>query len=360
MRVKQTFKAITLAIIIIGTVSCSSPTKEYKFNFNVSTNDAIKTWPRGTDTAYYRFLGDIYGEDNLAVVKQKQESTLNKIWQFITGNATEPSVNLKRPQAVVGDHNNNLYISDVSHQGIFVFDTQKGTMKIWKKATSKYNFISPIGLALGADNELLVADSELGQVIRLDLDGNPIGVIDHPSLKRPTGVARSPLSGEIYVSDTQQDNIKVFNQQGELLRVFGRSGEGELEFNAPTFLAWHVKGLLVSDTLNARVQLISLDNDTETFLHSYGHRGMRLGNLSRPKGVSSDSNGNIYIIESYFDHLLVYNEQAQFLLPLGGTGYGAGEFYLPSGIWVDKQDKVYIADMMNGRVSVFQFLGSKL
>jgi len=47
------------------------------------------------------------------------------------------------------------------------------------------------------------------------------------------------------------------------------------------------------------------------------------------------------------------------LMPLGGTGKNIGQFYLPSGVWVDKNDKIYVADMFNGRVEVFQFLGDK-
>jgi hypothetical protein len=44
-------------------------------------------------------------------------------------------------------------------------------------------------------------------------------------------------------------------------------------------------------------------------------------------------------------------------MPLGGTGKEIGQFYLPSGVWVDKNDKIYVADMFNGRVVVFQYLG---
>ena len=64
------------------------------------------------------------------------------------------------------------------------------------------------------------------------------------------------------------------------------------------------------------------------------------------------------MVESYFDYLLVYSENGQLLLPLGGTGNRPGEFYLPSGVWIDHNDRVYVADMANGRVSIFQYLGT--
>jgi len=63
------------------------------------------------------------------------------------------------------------------------------------------------------------------------------------------------------------------------------------------------------------------------------------------------------VVESYYDYLLVFNDKGEFLLPIGGTGSGIGEFYLPAGVWTDDRDRVYVADAFNGRVVIFQFLG---
>ena len=351
-------KLFLLMLVSLGLIACSSVGEKEKRAFELINPKTNQTWPKGNEIAHYVYLGDIYGESNLLEIKNKQEGSLIKFWHFLTGEVAKNNIDLKRPQAIISDGKGKLYISDVSHQAIFVIDTFGGTQNLWQRSTIKTNFISPIGLSFGRENELLVADSELGMVIRLNLQGEPIGKISHPSLIRPTGIVRVAERGEIYVSDTHRHNIKVFNDQGQLLRTIGKKGNGEIEFNSPTFLALHKKGLLVSDTLNARVQLLEYSGNQEYFYRSYGKRGMKLGNLTRPKGVASDSSGNIYIIESYFDHMLIFNENDQFLLPLGGTGHGAGEFYLPSGIFIDEQDKIYVSDMMNGRISVFQFLGN--
>jgi DNA-binding beta-propeller fold protein YncE len=82
-----------------------------------------------------------------------------------------------------------------------------------------------------------------------------------------------------------------------------------------------------------------------------------LGQLVRPKGVSVDGDGNVYVIESYYDSLLVFSPRGEFLLPIGGTGTATGRFYLPAGVWVDARNRVHVADMFNGRVVLFQFLG---
>jgi DNA-binding beta-propeller fold protein YncE len=85
--------------------------------------------------------------------------------------------------------------------------------------------------------------------------------------------------------------------------------------------------------------------------------GMYIGNMVRPKGVAVDSEGNIYVVESYYDHLLVYNSKGEYLMAIGGVGTEPGKFHLPSGVWIDSHNRVFVADTLNSRVSVFQFLG---
>jgi hypothetical protein len=43
-------------------------------------------------------------------------------------------------------------------------------------------------------------------------------------------------------------------------------------------------------------------------------------------------------------------------MALGGPGQGYGEFWLPTGIYIDKNDVIYVADSHNKRVQIFQYL----
>ena len=93
-------------------------------------------------------------------------------------------------------------------------------------------------------------------------------------------------------------------------------------------------------------------------MQSVGQRGLYVGNFSRPKGIALDSDGNIYVSESYYDHVLIYNPQGNLLMSIGGSGSAPGRFAQPTGIWVDDRDRVYVSDMLNSRVSMFQYFGN--
>ena len=80
--------------------------------------------------------------------------------------------------------------------------------------------------------------------------------------------------------------------------------------------------------------------------------------LVRPKGVTTDRDGNVYVIESYYDHLLIYNQDGELLLPIGGTGNDIGRFFLPAGAWSDDRDRIFVADMFNARVVIFRYVSA--
>lgn len=313
------------------------------------------TWPQGTDVPRYLYAGTLTGEPNFR--RDDGGDRLKAFGRWLVGLDGRPAapVVLQRPAALVGDDAGRLFVSDTSRQAVFVFDEAQGELNVWDRATPALNFVAPVGLAPAPQRGLYVADAELGLVARLDATGQPIGAIGRGMLKRPTGLAVDAARGRLYVADTAAHDIKVFDDRGALVATIGRRGEAPGEFNFPTHLAFADGELLVADTLNSRIQRI--DPDGARPPRAFGTRGLYVGNLVRPKGISVDGEGHLYVIESYHDSLLVFTPQGELLLPIGGTGAATGRFYLPAGVWVDTKQRVHVADMFNGRVVVFQFLG---
>jgi sugar lactone lactonase YvrE len=311
-------------------------------------------WPAAPEVPRFLYAGTLTGEPNFR--QPEADSGWRRVGRWLVGldGRSAPPVVLQRPGVITGDDAGRVFVSDASRQAVFVFDEPGGALAVWERADNARNFVAPSGMAATADR-LYVADAALGAVFVLGRDGTPERSIGGGQLTRPTGVARDAAGGRLYVADTYAHDIKVFDDAGRLLRTFGRRGEGDGEFNFPTHLALAAGELYVTDTMNNRVQV--LDAASGALRRSLGARGLYVGNLVRPKGVAVDADGNVYIVESYYDSLLVFSREGEFLMPIGGTGTATGRFYLPAGVWVDAKNRVHVADMYNGRVVLFQFLG---
>lgn len=352
---------IVSILLLAGLLSaCASTSDKARFSLALDTSTAAKkmVWPpeSSAQVPRYFYLGRLVGDPNFikpAPVPGSLRSFISVLAGIVFGE--EPPRVLDRPQSGFVDERGRIYVSDIGHAGIFVFDENLGQLAYWDRAEEFTNFNTPVGIAVGPDGQIFVTDADLGLVARLDHQGKPLQPIGKGLLSRPTGLAYEPNSKRLYVTDTPAHQVKVFDLDGRLLSTIGTFGEGPAGLNYPTHLALRDGLLYVSDTLNARIQVFSTVDGHH--VRQIGKRGLFVGDQVRPKGVATDSEHNVYVVESNHDYLLIYNRLGEFLMAIGGVGSGIGNFYLPAGVWVDAKNRIFVADMLNSRVAVYQFLG---
>lgn len=344
---------VTAALAGALLAGCASEPLQMRFDESGSEG---RVWPapQTQEVPRYRYIGQLTGEANFKPAGETGAFKRALHWLVgLTEREPNPLV-LQRPQSGTVDARGRVLVTDVSRAAVFVFDEAAGKLDLWERAGSAQRFVAPIAIANGRAGEVLVSDAELRIVARLDAEGKPLGTIGAGLLKRPTGIARDAKQGRIFVADTHDHDVKVFDDEGRLIERWGQRGDSAGDLNFPTHLTWAQDRLYVADVINARVQTFDASGQP---LRQVGQRGLYVGNLVRPKGVAADDEGNLYVVESMHDTLLVFDNEARLLLSIGGTGSEVGRFYLPAGVWVDARNRVYVADMFNGRVVVFQFLG---
>ena len=358
-------QALVVLFVVLLTGCASTDTIRGQLNYDLRPEEARPAvfWPPAPERPRYRYLGELVGQPNF---KQNttSKSTLSTAFSWIVGLfETNTELLLQRPQHGTVSDSGRVYVIDTGRNAVIGFDPnpppedesddKDGHLLVWEMAAPNVRFESPVAVALIWNGDLAVSDSKLGIVIRLNAQGKPIGMFGASQLKRPTGLAFDAQRGLLFVADTVAHDIKVFDASGQLVNTFGTQGEGEGQFNAPTHLAFSGGHLYVSDTLNSRVQVFNPDGSR---VREFGERGLYVGNFMRPKGVALGDAGITYVVESYYGHLLAYNKQSELLLDINGSGLKGGEFRLPAGVWTDKQGRLFIADMFNSRVVVFQYI----
>ena len=325
---------------------------------------SLVVWPADADVPRYRYLGELVGEPNfIDIGSGKRPAVLSALEWFAGVHEKDNPVVLRRPIHGTVSDKGRIYVADSGRNAVFVFDPTApkdeesdrgaGQLLVWQYAAPLTRFAGPVAITMAWGEDIAVSDSTLGFVARLGPTGAPVSRIGAGQLRRPTGIAFDRARGLLFVADTLAHDVKVYDEAGRLVNTFGSPGQGRGEFNAPTHMAFANNRLYVTDTLNSRIQVFDGDG---RYLSALGERGLNVGNLVRPKGVAAGDGGVVYVVESYFGHMLAYAEDGQFLLGINGSGLKGGTFLLPAGVWTDGRGRIFVADMFNGRVVMYQFL----
>lgn len=162
--------------------------------------------------------------------------------------------------------------------------------------------------------------------------------------------------GNIYVADIKR--VQVFDENGKFIRSTGKGGSKEGEFkNEVVGVAINSKDFLIcADQDNYRYNIF---DSVGQFVSSFGSRGTEDGKFLKPQGVCVDDKDNIYTVDNEADMVQVFSPEGKFLFKFGHTGNGKGEFDEPESIAI-YNNKIYVADEMNGRIEYFDMTGKYL
>uniref|UniRef100_A0A8C5BEN5 RING-type E3 ubiquitin transferase n=1 Tax=Gadus morhua TaxID=8049 RepID=A0A8C5BEN5_GADMO len=281
------------------------------------------------------------------------------------------------------------------------------------EVTDNKNGTYEVGYVLRAEGDFLFSLALYGQPLR----GSPFRLralkpSDVPQspddvkrrVKSPSGTGghvrqkavRRPSS--MYSTTKKKENPI----EDELIYRVGSRGREKGEFTNLQGISASSNGrVVVADSNNQCIQVFSNDGQ---FKMRFGVRGRSPGQLQRPTGVSVDLNGDIVvadydnrwvsifssdgnfgrcsILKHFFLFIIylasakspkckrrpccllvapqVYNADGEFLFRFGSHGEGNGQFNAPTGVAVDANGNIIVADWGNSRIQVFDSTGSFL
>ena len=220
--------------------------------------------------------------------------------------------------------------------------------------------ILPSGMSFGHTNEVAV-DSQ-GTVYVTQRDGPPVLVFDASGSYRgslgegvladPSGICTT-ADDHIVVADRDTHQVLVLDAAGNVLLHLGEPGVAKLQapFNHPSGVAVAPNGdILVADGFgNSCVHRFSADG---RLIRSWGSPGAAPGEFSIPNGLWVDGNDRVYVADRDNLRLQVFDGEGGFLAEWLGLSR-------PMAVWGDPAGRIYVTDMVP-RLSVFTAAGELL
>jgi len=239
-------------------------------------------------------------------------------------------------------------------------------------------FNSPWGISVNAEGDICVADKYNQNIKKVtctglvsQVAGSARGFAEgrgsQAMFKYPSAVT-SDAEGHIYVADCANNRIRKITR-GVTTTIAGSGVAGFMDdvgskamFDSPTGIALDEKGnVLVADCGNSRIRKITQQgvvstitgNGMKSFADGAGSQAM----FNEPSAIVLDSMGNMFVADSLNQRIRKITPQGVVsTLAGGGTpGHedgisGLAKFNSPSGVAVDVEGNVYVADRLNNRV----------
>ncbi len=232
-------------------------------------------------------------------------------------------------------------------------------------------FGDTFGVAAAADGTVYVADGETNRVWRIAPDGVASTVAEN--LNTPSAIALAP-DGTLVVADTGSHTVKRVDPASAQVKLiagtensagFADGSGAEARFNGPVGVAVGADGtVFVADTYNDRVRAIDAAGRVRT-LAGGGEPGYRDASgadarFDTPCGVAVDLDGALVVADTG-NHRLRRVTTEGVVTTLAGTGEPVGadgkpeaaSFNEPTGVAIDADGTIYLADAGGAAVRVF-------
>lgn len=208
------------------------------------------------------------------------------------------------------------------------------------------------------------SNSNLPSVLKFDAAGNLVKSFGEGMILSPHGI-HVDKDGNVWVTDCACTNapqgsaapppnkghqIYKFSPDGKLLMTLGSAGGGKDSafFWMPNDVVTAPNGdVFVAEGHSSRAgsnaRLFKFDK-TGKLLKTYGTFGKGAADLDQPHALAFDSKGRLFVGDRGNDRILIMDQNFKIL----DTWY---QFSRPSGIFIDKNDNIYVADSESGSVA---------
>ena len=242
---------------------------------------------------------------------------------------------LKRPVSLAySKTEDKIYVSIIDEGRIMIFNVNS-QFRVTQREFIKAHNVNEI--THDAALNMFFATTCDNQVHKLSSHGTIIKIIGqlgirNAEFKYPNGL-RVREKCELYVCDSNNNRVQVFDLELNFKRSFGKKGTGRGQFDFPADVDFDSGGnIYVTDDSNHRIQVFTLHQSNERHVRTISGEP-----AFQPVSIHIHDS-HMYVTDEGSDEVRVMNITSGELV----TKFGSGYLYGPEGITIDKDGYVYV------------------
>jgi sugar lactone lactonase YvrE len=219
----------------------------------------------------------------------------------------------------------------------------------------------PHGLAVDSKGKLYVSDGKVAAIFIFDPETHDTQMIKNgkdASFKLIMGLAMDD-NDRLFVADSEAHHVLVFSPEHH---VEASISEGLVN---PIGLALDVENRLLYVADSELDQVLVYDADSFALLRKMGTGGKNHtlntpGDFAKPVGLAVDPDGNLYVADMLNARIEIFDADGNFIRTFGKRGDGPGYFAMPKGVAIDCDGHIWVSDSMQNRLQVYTAEGQLL
>ena len=249
------------------------------------------------------------------------------------------------PTAVAVDSDGRQYVVDTYRNRVVVLSQSGKYLKTLARLDK------PISVAVDDAGRIYVGNNGRGnvEVYNPDLSlHHKLGFADK-EFGQPNGIAVDS-DGYVYVADKKKNVVSMYDGDGNYAGLLGGPGQGNGEFHHPlsvTVDEVDQEIIVLDQGAKARIQFFDMGG---IFLGSFIRYGNVIGDMARPQQVAVDSEGHLYVTDSFQNLVLVYDKYGNYLGVIADLDH---PMRTPLGIATSESNRLYVASRLTQTVEVY-------
>lgn len=257
-----------------------------------------------------------------------------------------------------------IYVADTDNNRVIHLDNKGQLISTWggygvldTNDDSPGLFNQPWGIAVDDHSDLYVADTWNHRIQKFNSDGayiNSWGVYGQNegeySLWGPRDIEIDDL-GNVLITDTGNKRVVIFDQNGTYIDELSLIKNSAVQLNEPVGLAFdpNTSRLYVADTWNQKIQVFERQNQDYINVFEWQFLGWYGQSLENKPFLAVNSQGDLFVADPEAGRIIVFDVEGNYQYSLGNNAM----IKLVGGLAFDDSDNLWVTDAQLNRLYKF-------
>ncbi|KAL9984934.1 hypothetical protein ACROYT_G007281 [Oculina patagonica] len=254
------------------------------------------------------------------------------------------------PQGIAVSDKGEVAVIDTCNHRVQLFNSDGEILRAFgSQGVNDDTMNFPCSATYDNQDNIIVTDSDNHRMLVFSSTGESIRVFGDENLRNPWGVCTTSEGNIAVCSGGEKGEVQVYSPEGELVMRFRDASTN----SRPSYVAYSHEKYFVSYSDD---QCVKAFDSQGQLLFNIGGPGFADAQFNRPRGLAVDEHEQLLVCDGWNNRIQVFSMEGKFLSKFGSRGKASGQLIFPVDLSIGPDGRIFVMELKGERVQVFQGL----